>query len=123
MLTTLFETFKHEMKSQLEHHAAGMKRETDTLRAECEKVRTEMRYEVDKIAASQRLDLNLEKGRIRDELQTQNSRSVAVEVKLDKEVNAIRTSLEASKNDIIRYCVGTIVSLSAVGLGLLWLLL
>ena len=60
VLTTLFETFKHEMKSQLEHHAAGMKRETDTLRAECEKVRTEMRYEVDKIAASQRLDLNLE---------------------------------------------------------------
>jgi len=27
------------------------------------------RYEVDKLSASQRLDLNLEKGRMRDELQ------------------------------------------------------
>ena len=41
-------------------------------------------------------------GRMRDELQTQNSRWTAVEVRLDKEVNAVRTSLEANKNDIIR---------------------
>ena len=37
---------------------------------------------------------------MRDELQTQNSRWTAVEVRLDKEVNAVRTSLEANKNDI-----------------------
>ena len=36
----------------------------------------ELRYEIDKIQASQRLDLNLEKGRIRDELLTQNSKSI-----------------------------------------------
>lgn len=122
-MNTSFETFKHEMKSLLEHHAAATKRETDTIRAECEKLRTEMRYELDKIAASQRLDLNLEKGRIRDELQTQNNRSLAVEVKLDKEVNAVKTLLEANKNDIVRYCVGTIVSVTALGLGLLRLVL
>ncbi len=32
-----------------------------------------IRYEVDKLSASQRLDLNLEKGRMRDELQVKNS--------------------------------------------------
>lgn len=148
-------------------NAGNTKRETEQARAECEKLRTELRYEIDKIAASQRLDLNLEKarnrgaadplnrqssslrvavtgatalscsgglpshapgrgggrqgpaapaltcrrcrarlsslqGRIRDELQTQNQRSMAVEVRLDKEVNAVRTALEANKNDIIR---------------------
>ena len=36
----------------------------------------ELKYEIDKIQASQRLDLNLEKGRIRDELLTQNSKSI-----------------------------------------------
>ena len=31
----------------------------------------------------------------------------------------MRTSMEAMKNDVIKYCVGTIVSTLAVGLGLL----
>lgn len=35
------------------------------------RLRAELKYEIDKIQASQRLDLNLEKGRIRDELLTQ----------------------------------------------------
>ena len=80
----------------------------------------ELRYEIDKIQASQRLDLNLEKGRIRDELLTQNSKSIqtgacpfllywpacaacvvcgaeplaCAEIRLDKEINSMRTTLE-----------------------------
>ena len=42
----------------------------------------ELRYEIDKIQASQRLDLNLEKGRIRDELLTQNSKSIQTGARL-----------------------------------------
>lgn len=49
-------------------NAGNTKRETDQARAECEKLRTELRYEIDKIAASQRLDLNLEKACGRCEL-------------------------------------------------------
>lgn len=44
-------------------NAGNTKRETELARGECEKLRTELRYEIDKIAASQRLDLNLEKVR------------------------------------------------------------
>jgi hypothetical protein len=88
----------------------------------------ELKYEIDKIQASQRLDLNLEKGRIRDELLTQNNKSIQTgssvvgcggdggtsdaadaclfvpEIRLDKEINSMRTTLEANKNDIIRFC-------------------
>ena len=136
----------------------------------------ELKYEIDKIQASQRLDLNLEKGRIRDELLTQNSKSIQTgapfhsaadecmparvvcrahaiahaEIRLDKEINSMRTTLEvralssaeallylhpsgrrspapfpsqANKNDIIRFCVGAVASTTAVGLGILRLVL
>ena len=91
--------FKAATQTDLEHQKAAMKRDCDAVRAECEKLRTggrrgcctccaaaraersllraaELKYEIDKIQASQRLDLNLEKGRIRDELLTQNSKSI-----------------------------------------------
>lgn len=96
--------FKAASQTDLEHQKTAMKRDCDAVRAECEKLRTgaalsvfrvacfvapqhsvltprllpcaELKYEIDKIQASQRLDLNLEKGRIRDELLTQNSKSI-----------------------------------------------
>lgn len=40
------------------------------------------RYEVDKLTASQRLDLNLEKGRIRDELQSLRDMATEMEIKV-----------------------------------------
>ena len=40
-----------------------------------------MRYEVDKLTASQRLDLNLEKGRMRDELQALRDREAELDSK------------------------------------------
>ncbi len=42
------------------------------------------RYEVDKLSSSQRLDLNLEKGRMRDELQALRDKSNEMEIKMDR---------------------------------------
>lgn len=39
-------------------------------------------YEIDKLTASQRLDLNLEKGRMRDELQSQRDKTNELEIKV-----------------------------------------
>jgi hypothetical protein len=39
-------------------------------------------YEIDKLTASQRLDLNLEKGRMRDELQMLRDKSNELEIKV-----------------------------------------
>ena len=88
-----------------------------------EKLRTELKYEIDKIQASQRLDLNLEKGRIRDELLSQNQKAAQTENRLDKEMTNMRTTLEANKNDIVRFAVGAIASTTAIGLGILRLLI
>lgn len=54
---------------------------------------------------------------------TQESRRNESEIRLDREVNSLRTHVEQTKNDIIKYSMGFLVSISAVGLGLIRLLI
>eukprot|EP00850_Spirogloea_muscicola_P018017 SM000160S02558 [mRNA] locus=s160:247189:249484:- [translate_table: standard] len=115
--------FKAEMQSTQDHHFTTLQRETERLRTDIEKMRSELRYEIDKVTAGQRLDLNLEKGRIREELATQSQETAELTNKLDREINTLRTRVEAAKYEVIQYCIGTIVSVTAVGLGLLRVLM
>jgi len=115
--------FKTEVLKTQELHLAALTRDTERLQNESDKIRAELKYEINKLTASQRLDLNLEKGRIRDELAALREKSNDIEVRIDKEINGLRTSLEASKNDIIRYCVATILSVCVMGLGVVRLLI
>lgn len=59
----------------------------------CPRLSCSSRCCAQQIQASQRLDLNLEKGRIRDELLTQNNKTSQTENRLDKEMCASRASL------------------------------
>ncbi|KAG6522763.1 hypothetical protein ZIOFF_019915 [Zingiber officinale] len=81
------------------------------------------RYEIDKLAAGQRLDLNLERGQMRDELAKQNAETTLFTTKLDREIHTLRAQLEAAKYDVIKYCMGTLVSISAAGLAVVRILL
>ena len=118
-----------------------------------DKIRQEIRWEVDKLTSSQRLDLNLEKGRLRDEVarvETKASccanaplalashrlckcaqwvlahalqvaeadvraanRVTDAEMKAEKAMSVLRTALETSKADTIKYFIATTVSLVA----------
>lgn len=115
--------FKSEVQSSQELHFATLQRETERLRTDIEKMRSELRYEIDKVTAGQRLDLNLERGRIREELAAQSSETTNLTNKLDREIHTLKTQLEAAKYDVIKYCIGTVVSVTAVGLGLLRILI
>ena len=75
--------------------------------------------ELDKLISSQRLDLNLEKGRLRDELQAMSHNVQTIETQLHKDLNNIRTGIEANKNELIKYSIGLLVSAGAVTLGIL----
>ncbi|CAL9164275.1 unnamed protein product [Musa hybrid cultivar] len=107
----------------LDHHFALLQRETEKLRVDIDKMRSELRYEIDKVTAGQRLDLNLERGRIRDELAKQSAETTELTTKLDREIHALRAQLEAAKYDVIKYCIGTLVSISAVGLAVVRILM
>ncbi|GLJ04689.1 hypothetical protein SUGI_0001340 [Cryptomeria japonica] len=115
--------FKAEVQSSQEHHFSSLQRETEKLRTDIDRMRSELRYEIDKVTAGQRLDLNLERGRIRDELANQSAETSNLTNKLDREIHLLKTQLEAAKYDVIKYCIGTIVSVTAVGLGLLRLIM
>ncbi|XP_075475522.1 protein FMP32, mitochondrial-like [Primulina tabacum] len=111
--------FKSEIQSSQGHHFSLLQREAEKLRNDIEKMRGELRYEIDKATAGQRLDLNLERGRIRDELANQNAETANLTNKLDREIHELRAQLEAAKYDVIKYCIGTLVSISAVGIGMI----
>lgn len=115
--------FKTEVKSSQDHHFSLLQHETEKLKSDIEKMRSELRYEVDKVTAGQRLDLNLERGRIRDELNNQNQETTNLTNKLDREIHALRAQLEAGKYDVIKYCIGTLASVSAVGLAVIRILM
>ncbi|MQL98694.1 hypothetical protein Taro_031410 [Colocasia esculenta] len=106
-----------------EYHFSMLQRETEKLKTDIEKMRSELRYEIDKVTAGQRLDLNLERGRTRDELAKQSAETSELTNKLDREIHELRAQLEAAKYDIIKYCIGTLVSISAVGLAVIRILL
>jgi len=62
-----FAQLRSELQTQDKNEFATTKNEHDRLTVEIERLRQKFREEVNKIQASVRLDLNLEKGRIRDE--------------------------------------------------------
>ncbi|KAK6922642.1 Coiled-coil domain-containing protein 90-like [Dillenia turbinata] len=115
--------FKSEVQSSQGHHVSSLQCETERLKSDIEKMRSELRYEIDKVTAGQRLDLNLERGRIRDELANQNAETTNLTNKLDREIHTLRAQVEAGKYDVIKYCIGTLVSISAVGLAVLRILM
>ncbi|OIT22420.1 PREDICTED: protein FMP32, mitochondrial-like [Nicotiana attenuata] len=114
--------FKSEVQSSRENHFSLLQHETEKLKSDIEKMRSELRYEIDKVTAGHRLDLNLERGRIRDELANQNQETTNLTNKLDREIHGLRAQLEAAKYDVIKYCIGTLVSISAVGLAIVRIL-
>ena len=75
------------------------------------------RYEIDKLTASQRLDLNLEKGSMRDELQALRDKANELEIKMDKETNSLKAAVEQTKNETIKYCLGMMLAFTTAGLG------
>ncbi|KAL7605242.1 hypothetical protein Lser_V15G19607 [Lactuca serriola] len=115
--------FKSRVQNSQENHFSLLQRETEKLQSDIEKMRSELKYEIDKVTAGQRLDLNLERGRIRDELSNQNQETSNLTNKLDNEIHSLRAHLEAAKYDVIKYCIGTLVSISAVGLAVLRILM
>ncbi|KAF8405316.1 hypothetical protein HHK36_010220 [Tetracentron sinense] len=118
-----FSKFKSEVQISLDHQFSMLQNETEKLRSDVEKMRSELRYEIAKVTAGQRLNLNLERRRRHDELASQNAETTNLTNKLDRELHALNTLLEAAKYDAIKYCIGTLLSISAIGLAVIRILI
>ncbi|KAG6482509.1 hypothetical protein ZIOFF_059140 [Zingiber officinale] len=95
------------LKSEMdeEHHFSLLQQETRKLQGDIEKV-----------TAGHRLDLNLERGRILDELAKQVAETTELTNKLDREIHELRTQLETAKYGDIKFWIAILVSVSTWGL-------
>ncbi|KAL9254821.1 fmp32, mitochondrial-like protein [Drosera capensis] len=107
---------KSEVRSSQDQPFSLLQIEIENFHAEIEKLRSELKHEIDKVTAGLHLDLNVDRGRTHDELTNQKAETADLTNKLDREIHALRAEVQAAKYDVIKYCIGTLISVSAVGL-------
>ena len=81
------------------------------------KLSSRLRDETGRTSASVRLDLNLEKGRIREEAVGQELKIKETETKIEQEVAALREKLEQVKFQTLQWLMGVCTGFAALLLG------
>ncbi|KAJ1617227.1 hypothetical protein T492DRAFT_1101385 [Pavlovales sp. CCMP2436] len=107
-----------DARLQIQHRLTHdlVKNEIERFKAELERTRVDFKYEQDKTNANNRLDLNLEKGRVKELVQAQDARMLELKQSYQTKVAELRTQIEQSKLDSVKYSIGTIVTLLSLGL-------
>jgi signal transduction histidine kinase len=75
----------------------------DRLSNEIAKLNSRLHDDVQRTLASVRLDLNLEKGRIREEANAQDMKLKETETRIEQEVSSLRERLEAVKFSTLQW--------------------
>ncbi|RYP65301.1 hypothetical protein DL771_008370 [Monosporascus sp. 5C6A] len=81
------------------------------------KLNNRLRDEIGRTQASVRLDLNLEKGRIREETVSQELKIKETETKIEQELAALREKLEQVKFQTLQWLMGVCTGFAALMLG------
>lgn len=81
------------------------------------KLNNRLKDEIGRTQASVRLDLNLEKGRIREEAVSQELRIKETETKIEQEAGALRQQLEMVKFQTLQWLIGVCTGFAALMLG------
>jgi len=76
---------------------AMLKAENDRLMNDIEKLKQRLREEITRTQAGVRLDLNLEKGRMREESSGQELKIKEVDTRIEQEIAGLKTTIQASK--------------------------
>lgn len=76
---------------------AMIKAENDRLVTDIEKLKQRLREEITRTQAGVRLDLNLEKGRMREESSGQELKVKEVGTRIEQEIAGLKTAIQASK--------------------------
>jgi hypothetical protein len=92
-----FAQIKSELQLMEKNDLAMIKAENDRLWADIEKLKQRLREEITRTQAGVRLDLNLEKGRMREESSAQQLKIKEVDTRIEQEIAALRTSIQQSK--------------------------
>ncbi|KAG2490117.1 hypothetical protein HYH03_011423 [Edaphochlamys debaryana] len=106
--------FKNELSKTQDMLQASVNKDLERQQSYLDKMKAEVRHEIDKLSASQRLDMNLEKGRMRDDLQGIRDKTTELVIKVDRDVNELRSGVEKAKNDTIKSVITILGTFSAM---------
>ena len=95
-----FVRLKSELHMTEKNDLAMVKAENERLLAEIEKLKQQLRKEISRTQDGVRLDLNLEKGRMREESSGQELKITEVDTRIEQEIASLRTAIQASKVNI-----------------------
>lgn len=109
-----FAQIKSELQLMEKNDLAMIKAENDRLATDVEKLKQRLREEITRTQAGVRLDLNLEKGRMREESSHQELKIQEVNTRIEQEIAGLRTTIQASKATTLQYLVGFVTGCSAL---------
>lgn len=92
-----FAQLKSELQLTEKNDLAMLKAENDRLVTDIEKLKQRLREEITRTQAGVRLDLNLEKGRMREQSSGQELKIKEVDTRIEQEIANLRTTIQSSK--------------------------
>ncbi|OAD66279.1 hypothetical protein PHYBLDRAFT_152606 [Phycomyces blakesleeanus NRRL 1555(-)] len=112
-----FAKLKSEIQITEKRDVEEAKLANERLKSELDKLRKSLQEDIVRSQAGVRLDLNLEKGRIRDELVGHHEKLSATDEKIEGEVLELRRHMKEIKLQILQYMIGTITGAGTLILG------
>ncbi|NXN29682.1 MCUR1 regulator, partial [Nycticryphes semicollaris] len=96
---------------------SALRSENEKIKLELQQIKKQVMDEITKVRADNKLNLNLEKSRVK-ELHAQQDRALTqTDRKIDTEVADLKTMLETHKLDNIKYLAGSVFTCLTVALG------
>ncbi|KZV64415.1 DUF1640-domain-containing protein [Peniophora sp. CONT] len=109
-----FAQLKSELQLMEKNDLSMIKAENERLVSDIDKLKARLREEVARTQAGVRLDLNLEKGRIREEASRQELKMKEVDTRIEQEIAGLRAAIQSSKATTLQYIVGFVTGCSAL---------
>ena len=98
-----FTKLRSELLSQDSSDNSATRASHERLTNDLEKLKSRLRDEISRAQASVRLDLNLEKGRIREEAKGQELKIKETETRIEQEVAGLRERVEGVKFSTLQW--------------------
>lgn len=117
-----FAKLKSELQTLDKTDATRIATENERLITDIDKLRQKFKEELAKQQASVRLDLNLEKGRIREETAVQELKLAETGSRIDQELANFKTQIQATKLQVVQWLIGVCTGAFALVLAYIRLL-
>lgn len=98
--TPSFESLEEDLHRLENHDSSLLKTNLDRIQAEVDRCKDLIRDEVSRVAGSSKLDMNLEKGRAKEEIGALTSMVEQAEAKVETEVESLVKRMEAINKDM-----------------------